>query len=231
MMTSRVLPQPDLYATCPAEGSVLDYYSGIFDAVYVCFSPFIRPTRIDPERFCPRRYPSQTELLALCESVAWAEVMNLANLTSFAAIDQALKTQIQAVRPRLTNESNAKKLMALYDRGVVMPPMEGEHSPFLVAPVMALFKDLGHNWAWVGDEFCTERKLYWTEDLATTDPSPIVEHANVFSADKSLLWTVHWDSHFSFLCGSRTQLERAKIAQRLDGFFCTAGTDVYWSVR
>jgi hypothetical protein len=212
------------------DGKVLDYYSGTFESVYVCLNPFIRPSHIDPARFCPERYPSQSELLALCEPVSWAEVMKITGLRSIAEIDRALKTQILAVRAEFMHRANAKTLEMLYDRGIIMPPGEGDHSPFLLAPVMSVFKELGHDWAWVGDEFGTERKLHWVEDLATKDPTPFMGHANVFSADKSLLWAVHWDSHFTFLCGSATDLERAKVAERIEGFFCTSETDVYWSV-
>lgn len=230
-MNQRVLPQPDVYATCPLDGGVLDYYSRAFEAVYICFNPFIKPAKISPERFCPDKYPTHAELLGLCEPVTWDEVMRLCNLPSFAAVDLALKTQIHAVRAEFRHEGYAKQLDDLYDQGLVMPPTNGEHSPFLFEPVLSIFKELGHEWAWVGDEFCTERKLYWIEDLITSDAPPIVGHANVFSPDKSLLWSVHWDSHFTFLCGSLADLENARVAQRIEGFYCTPATHVYWSVR
>ncbi|MDN7452317.1 DUF2711 family protein [Burkholderia cenocepacia] len=230
-MMTRTLPQTDIYATCPTEGIVLDYYAGVFEAVYVCFNPFIRPAKISPQRFCPEKYPTNTELLNLCQPVTWRETMTLAGLPSLAAVDRGLKTQILGVRTEFRHEGHAKKLAALYDEALVMPPTEGEQSPFLYEPVFSIFKELGHEWAWIGDEFCTERKLHWIDDLVAADPTPICGHANVFSLDKSVLWSVHWDSHYTFLCGSRTDLEHAKVAERLEGFYCTPTTDVFWSVR
>ncbi|WMW80917.1 DUF2711 family protein [Undibacterium cyanobacteriorum] len=230
-MTERILPASDIYASCPREGVVLDYYAGVFDAVYVCFNPFIKPTQISTERFCPAMYPSQAELVNLCAPVPWAEVMKLAELPSIAAVDLALRTQIHGIRSERMWETYAHQLEALYDSGAVMPPMEGEHSPFHYESVMAIFKDLGHQWAWFGDEFCTERKLYWIDELSKAESTPIGGHSNIFSADHSLLWTVHWDSHFSFLCGTRTDLERARVAERVEGFYCAPSTEVHWSLR
>lgn len=230
-MSERILLASDIYASCPQEGVVLDYYAGVFDAVYVCFNPFIKLTQISTERFCPDMYPSQAELVNLCAPVPWVEVMKLAELPSIAAVDLALRTQIHGIHSERIWETYAHQLEALYDSGAVMPPIEGEHSPFQYESVMAIFKDLGHQWAWFGDEFCTERKLYWIDELSKVESTPIGGHSNIFSADHSLLWTVHWDSHFSFLCGSRTDLERARVAERVEGFYCTPSTEVYWSLR
>jgi hypothetical protein len=101
----------------------------------------------------------------------------------------------------------------------------------VIAAVLGIFQELGHNWVWVGDEFCTEGKLHWIEDLKSEGKPTISGPCNVFAPDKSLLWTVQWDSHFSFLCSSRTNLEKTNAPSRLEGFFCEPSTEVYWSVR
>lgn len=230
-MRTRTFPQADVYATCPHEGGILEYYSGVFEAVYVCFNPFIKPTHISPERFCPESYPTNSELLAHCAPVSWEEIMRQTGLPSYAAIDLALKTQILAIREKFMNEDYANRLEALYASGCVMPPCEGEQSPFLFKPVMSIFKELGHDWAWVGDEHCTERKPHWIDELAAPENNPMINHSNVFSPDKSLLWSVHWDSHFSFLCGSLADLDKVSVSNRIEGFYCTPDTDVYWSLR
>ena len=228
-MGSRTLPPGDVYATCPFDGSVKDYYANVFDAVYVALSPFIRPSRLAAERFCPERYPTKSELLASCDPVAWSEVVRLSGLPSLAAVDVALRTQIHGLRGELQNPGYAKQLESLYETGTIMPPGEGEHSPFLYAPVLTIFKDLGHEWVWVGDELCTERKLHWIQDLIDR-PSEIKGLANMFTPDRSLLWSVHWDSHFSFICGSRFRLDEVRLSERVEGFWCEDETEVYWSV-
>ncbi len=46
-MTKRVMPAPDRYASCPYEGSVLDYYRECFESAFVFLHPFVRPISID----------------------------------------------------------------------------------------------------------------------------------------------------------------------------------------
>jgi hypothetical protein len=55
--------------------------------------------------------------------------------------------------------------------------------------------------------------------------------ADAFVRDKTVLWTTHWDSHFSFLCSSDSNLNAIPKAYHFEGFFCDRTTEVYWSVR
>jgi hypothetical protein len=130
------------------------------------------------------------------------------------------------------NEDYAERLQRLCDAELILPPPEGEHSAVLRNKVLGLFQELGHDWVWVGDEGCTERKLYWIDDLKEDLMDPISGPCNVFAPDKSLLWTVHWDSHFSFLCSSsEAALKSVNVEEKLEGFFCDPRTEVYWSLR
>lgn len=230
-MSTRVMPDPDRYATCPDGGEVLAYYTGIFDSVYVSLSPFIRPVSISVDVFCPETYPSRRKVVEGCEAVTWREIMSLTNLPSLSAVDVGLRTMIGGLTEEYKNEVFSSVLSSLCDKEGVLPPPEGEHSDLLHNRVLGLFQELGYKWIWVGDEFCSERKLHWIEDLLTEEAETIHGRCNIFSPDKSLLWTVHWDSHFSFLCSSQENLDRINVASRLEGFFCDARTGVYWSVR
>lgn len=58
-MAERVLPKPDIFATYPNEGRVLEYYAGTFEAVYVLLHPFIDTTQVGSERFKPVTYPGR----------------------------------------------------------------------------------------------------------------------------------------------------------------------------
>ncbi len=78
---------------------------------------------------------------------------------------------------------------------------------------------------------CTERKLHWIEDLKGQDAKATAGHCNVFTPDKQLLCTTHWDSNFSFLCSSKANLSALLAANEFEGFFCTERTEGYWSVR
>jgi hypothetical protein len=42
--------------------------------------------------------------------------------------------------------------------------------------VLSSIQLLGYEWVWVGDEFGTERKLYWIDDLKNQKSGPTVGH-------------------------------------------------------
>lgn len=228
---TRVMPPPDAYATCPGDEKILEYYSGIFDAVYVSLSPFIKPNSISPDLFSPGTYPERRTIIDHCQPVSWSEIMLLTGLPSIAAIDIGLRTMTHGLKAKYENQEFAKRIIETCDAQEIVMPDEGVHSDLLHNEVLGLFQELGHEWVWVGDEYCSERKLHWIEDLKTEEKQTIGVHGNVLSPDKSLLWTVHWDSHFSFICSTQDNLDRVKIAERLEGFFCGPDTEVYWSVH
>ena len=225
------MPAPDPYATCPGNQKVLAYYAGTFDSVYVSLSPFIQPMAIAPSVFCSEPYPSRQKVAEACKSVTWREIMSLTGLPSLSQVDIGLRTRIGGLNKHHENKEFADRITNLADTAGIIPPAEGEHSDFLHNQVLGLFQELGHEWVWVGDEFCTERRLHWIEDLKTEMQPTIQGHCNVLSPDKSILWTVHWDSHFSFICSSQENLNRLGIARRLEGFFCNPNTGVYWSLH
>jgi len=230
-VTDRRMPEPDIYASCPSDGNVLAYYAGMFDSVYVLLSPFIKPITIPKDRFCPATYPDRQEICAGCEPVSWEVVRESSGLPSIAAVDVALRTRIRGLRAEFANHEFLDRLELALQKMRVIAPNEGEHSDLLHDKVLELFQSVGNSWVWVGDEFCSERKLHWIDDLKGNDISVIAGHCNVFAPDKSILWTVHWDSHFSFLCSNGSTLERGIAELKLEGFYCQPQTEVFWSVR
>jgi hypothetical protein len=229
-MTTRIHPSPDLFASCPLDGKILDYYAGAFESVYVSLNPFIRPTAIDKAEFNTATYPSRASIATNCEPVSWSEVMRLAGLPSLSAVDIGLRTGIGGLRQELENRSYASAIDALTDTQSILTPLEGLFPALLHDKILQAIQGLGYEWLWVGDEFCTERKLHWIDDLKNQDEGLTRGRFNVFTPDKQLLWTIHWDSHFSFLCSSQQNLAAIQTMSDLEGFFCTPSTEVYWSV-
>ena len=229
-MTTRNLPAPDIYASCPLDGKVLEYYAGTFEAVYVCLNPFIKPISIDVAEFLPGAWPDRARITANCKAVCWAEVAQLAKLPSLAAVDIGLRTGIRGVKKELENSDYAGAIEALIETHGILAATEGLFPELLHDEILQSIRGLGYEWLWVGDEFCTERKLHWIDDLTNQDRGLTQSRYNVFTPDKQLLWTIHWDSHFSFLCSSREDLTTIQSMSGLEGFFCTPSTGAYWSV-
>lgn len=228
-MKTRIFPEPDHFATCPQGGNIRRYYENTFDSIYVMLHPFIRPVSISKEEFKPATYPNRSEIVRGSQPVRWEEIINITNLPSLTEVDVALRTGIGGLKRAFANEAYAKIIDSLYESHDLIPPDEGSFSDLLHDIVLSGFQSLGHQWVWVGDELGTERKLYWIDDLKSDEKETTGGHRNIFTPDKSLLWTTHWDSHFSFLCGSDAHLTSLIHSLNLEGFFCDSETEVYWS--
>jgi len=212
------------------EGKILEYYAGAFEAVYALLHPFIKPVSVGKEQFEPGTYPTRSSIVKNCVAVSWEEVATKAGLPSIAAVDIGLRTMIRGLRAEFSNQEYSDKIELLAESDDILPPPEGSFSDLLHDKVLSYIQDVGHKWVWVGDEFGTKRKLYWIEDLKGQDAGPTTGHCNVFTPDKGILWTTHWDSHFSFLCSSKNNLATIQDGYHFEGFFCTARTEVCWSV-
>jgi hypothetical protein len=230
-MTKRILPSPDIFASCPQDGKILEYYAGTFEAVYVSLHPFIKPISIDKAEFKPDTYPSRANIVRNCSPVSWSEVAQLAGLPSLAAVDVGLRTGIRGLKDEFQNQGYAAAIDLLCDTAGILPPPEGVFSDLLHDRILQSIQGLGYEWLWIGDEFCTERKLHWIDDLKSQDDGLAKHRFNVFTPDKQLLWTIHWDSHFSFLCSSQEKLAAVQNISGLEGFFCTPSTEIYWSLN
>jgi len=206
------------------DGRILEYYAGTFEAVYVLLHPFIDATRIGTEQFRPGTYPSRTCITKNCSAISWDDVAKQTGLPSIAAVDVGLRTSISGLKPEFSNQEYAAKIESLAESSRILTPNEGGPSDLLHDRILSSIQGLGYKWVWVGDEFGTERKLYWIDDLKNQESGPTSGHCNVFTPDKALLWTTHWDSHFSFLCSSHRNLVAIQEANQFEGFFCDAST-------
>ena len=228
-MTDRVLPKPARYASCPYDGRILEYYKGQFDNVFLLLHPFLSPRGINIKRFSQKNWPSNHDIIKGCEAVPWEKILELTNMSELREVDIGLRTSIGGLRKELENEAFAIALEKLTEKKGIIHPSEGEFPPLVENRIYEAIKALGHEWLWVGDEFCTERKLHWIDDLMVKDEVP--SHGCLFTHDHSLLVTTYWDSHCSFLCSSTETIEQILDIQKFEGFYCTEKTEVYWGVH
>lgn len=230
-MTNRVFPPPDVYASCPQDGRILEYYVGVFDWVYVMLNPFIKPVTLSIDRFTSESYPTRREIQEGCKRVAWSEILRKTQLKNISAVDVGLRTSIGGLRKEFEDNESAKRLLDLESEDHLLLPPEGEHPDLLHDSVLKWLKEIGYDCVWVGDEFCSKRKLHLIDDLLSEHEPTIRGHANVFTPDKRLLWTVHWDSHCTFLCGTPEHPAKNSVEAKFEGFFCREGTHVYWGLH
>src|ERR1700742_421481 len=124
-MATRVLPTPDVFASCPLDGKILEHYAGTFDAVFVSFNPFIKPISIDKADFKTGAWPTPHTIVANCKPISWADVLRLADLPSPSAVDLGLRTEIRGLRKDLEKADYAAAINALRETEGILSPTEG----------------------------------------------------------------------------------------------------------
>ncbi|PGS46521.1 DUF2711 family protein [Bacillus sp. AFS041924] len=231
MDETRMLPEPHRYSVCaPADMSIKEFYKGVFEEVFIFYHPFIKPISIDYDVFNPETYPSKNDIEKNCEMVTWKQFLNISGIESYKHLDIGLRTLISGLRDKYQNEETAEVIQKVCENHKIITPTEGFFPEFLMNSILSVIKNEGHDWIWVGDEFCTERKLEYIEDLTKDSNAFRNEHLNLFTHDSKILITTHWDSHFSMLCSNRSTIDKIVKFCSLEGFYCDDHTEIYWSL-
>jgi Protein of unknown function (DUF2711) len=223
----RALPPLDKFASCPHDGNILEYYKGQFKAVYVLLHPFMKSDLIDWDEITPATYPSKKEIIEKCSPVNWQDILKISPFKNISEIDVGLRSWIHGIKKY--NETFIEYLQNLYNEAQFVAPAEGDLSPLIENRLYAAIKKLGYEWLWVATELADERKLHQIDDLISGDLLPA--HGSIFTHDYSLLVTTHWDSHCSFLCGSKNMIEKILAIDPFEGFYCAPDTQVYWGLN
>jgi Protein of unknown function (DUF2711) len=227
-MSVKSLSKRDKFASCPDDGKILDYYREQFDSVYVLLSPFIKPIDFDIEQYDPKTWDYKYEIIEGCEPVLWQEILKFTKLNNISEIDIGLRTSIGSLKEEFKNKEFSAQLGNVFYDHKILQPTEGYISEFLENRLFSAIKNIGYLSLWVSDEWDSERKLYLIDELIDTDELRVAD--SLFTPDKNLLITSHWDSHCSFLCANRPTIEKILAFDNFEGFYCTDKTEVYWGL-
>lgn len=135
------------------------------------------------------------------DQVYWRRVLQASSLVNISQIDIGLRTGISGLRAEFQNPEFDAMISQVEKSEGLIRPGEGEIPELIEDSVLSSLQKLGYQWVWISDEFCSERKIHWIEDLKATYFMPA--HGSIFTPDHSVLITTHWDSHFSLLCSDR----------------------------
>ncbi|MFB7142890.1 DUF2711 family protein [Gottfriedia sp. NPDC056225] len=231
MNKARVLPEPHKYSVgASADMSIKEFYKGVFEEVYIFYHPFIKPKTLDYDLFVPDKYPGKNDIINNCEMISWSQFLNISGIKNYKQLDIGLRTHISGLREKYKNEKIAEIIQKVCEEHKIIIPTEGFFPEFLMNSILSVIKNEGHDWIWIGDEFCTERKLEYMEDLIEDNEAFRNEHLNLFTHDSKLLITTHWDSHFSMLCSDKITIDKVVKLCNLEGFYCDEFTEIYWSL-
>ena len=120
-MAERLLPTPDVFATCPTVGRILE------------FKPATYPDLADLATIVANRVP-----------VSWTEVASKAGLPSIAAIDIGLRTMILGLKVEFSNQECADRVESLAESHQILPPSEGCFSDLLHDRILKAIQGLGY---------------------------------------------------------------------------------------
>ena len=108
-------------------------------------------------------------------------------------------------------------------------PGEGVFNESLMNDMLKALISIGHEWVFVGDEFGHERKLQYIQDLIDSETGDF--YKNCYTSKNEVLYTTHWDSHFTILCSDKKTVEKILEKYPFEGFYCKPDTEVYWSIH
>ncbi|OCA81684.1 hypothetical protein A8F94_22775 [Bacillus sp. FJAT-27225] len=228
MSDSRIMPDPHRYAVCAKEDiPIKEFYQGVFEEVFILYHPFIKPKTME---WNDEEYFGKNVISTHCEPISWTDFLALSSIESHKKLDIGLRSYIGGLNQQFAGKEAAHVIQEVCEKNKLIVPSEGYFSELLFNKMLEAIKQEGHEWIWCGDEFGTERKLHYIEDVIEDNNPFGNQRVNLFTHDASILLTTHWDSHFSLLCSDKETVHRIVSLCNLEGFYCTDKTQLYWSI-
>jgi len=218
-----VPPQPDQ--------SILEFYRGYYDCVYIILHPFIKVIHPGKLKFSEENWPTKEDYVKYSEKLLWNEFLNLSGLGDINRLDIALRNSIGGLVAKHVNKDDVNILGKTIEINNLFEPGEGNFSPLLIDDLLKALIDLGHQWIYIGDEHGFERRMEYIPDIIDNKVQVNFHHESWYTMMNEVLITTHWDSHFTFLCSDRKTINAILKKYPFEGFYCTPETQVYWSIN
>ena len=145
-------------------------------------------------------------------------------------MNKALKTSIGSYRQVFKRPDLLEKLNLVTESEQIFHPTEGTFTPLAKVQIYNSLKHLKKNEIIVVDEYLETTKEL---NLNLIDVGEFVEKLEfkdyyIYPKDKSILFTVDWDSFFYLVCSNQVVLDEILKAVNFEGFFCTDETKHGW---
>ncbi len=228
MVKKKILPAFDIYASCPSDDLILDYYKNRFNSVFIAYHQCYKPDNIPMSKFEGDDFPTNAEIRSGCTAISWAEIISKVSLNTPSEMDVGLRTHIGGLKRQFENKAFSDAIRQFSKETSISIPDEGCICPFVEGKLLSALHELGYEWLWVGDEFGIERRLKWIEDILIKDELPY--SACSYTPNKKILIATHWDSHCTFICANNKLLTSLINKAEIEGFYCDERTKVYWGV-
>ncbi len=221
--------------TCPDEGDkILSYYRGYYENVFIIFHPFIKPKNgyeFDFENV----YPDKATVNQHFVKVLWSDIVKECNFEGFDKLDIALRNWIGGLVAKYQNPIDVHKLKNFCENFNIIEPSEGSFQDCIINNMISSFKELGYKKIIFGDEWGEKQKDIFISELESrnNELDVFLEFMpnNMFTEDKKILYSVHWDSHFTLLCSDTKTVKNIINKFSFEGFYANDKTEIYWSVK
>jgi hypothetical protein len=197
---------------------ILSFYKGYFESVYIILHPFYKEDREGK----------------MVDIITWKDFASLAGFADINQLDIALRNSILGLNQKWENDVDVNVLKDTCKRYNLQMPTEGVFQDALKSIMLRILQEEGHNYMFVADEFGLERKVTHIQDfLEGKDDITLTYdgHNNWYTNHNEILYTSHWDSHFTMLCSSKVTIENILARHNFEGFYCDENTKIYWSLR
>lgn len=229
-MSNRIAPLPDKYASFPYDGNILTYFEGVFDSVFIVMQPFCFVTKEHQWILNREINVNKQDFIRYAKPISWQEIMNKLNINNYQDLETGIQTFNNALFEHLKNKVIEKQIIHLMNEQNIFSPETNEFAPCFENVIFGAIKKLGYEWLWVSDEFCTERKLYFIDDLIK-DSETLAAGAKIFTADYKLLISPAYGLSNLFICSSKAMIEKMREYVDFEGFYCTDKTKVVWNIH
>lgn len=174
-------------------------------------------------------YPDIDAIINHATVVKWEYILEHAGFQNSKEISLALRTSIGGLCTDSEMKGLQKRLDLFTTQHSIFNPTEGRITPLSLQSIYSCLKALGKTTVVVTDEFFQDRK---TVDITTITGKEFVSlvrgYMYYFPIDRSLLFTIEWDSFFFLIGGNKELLEKITSQFEFEGFFCDDETMHGW---
>lgn len=177
------------------------------------------------------KYPAEVEIVEKGVPISWAYLIDQKLFNNISEINLALLTSIGALNQKFRNPALMDKLNKFTIDNAIYHPGEGRINIFDLLRIYNCLRDMGKHELVMSDEFFEQRE---TVDLAELSFNQFLQgtrrHFYFFPADRSLLFSVDWDSFFFLICGNEVLLKEIIPKYGFEGFYCDEETHHFWAL-
>jgi hypothetical protein len=213
---------------------ILKFYKNLFNSVFVSLNPFLRikeTSKFTTDDFWNDEIENEekTKVIENTNPIKWSEILVLSKLENINQIDIALRTGILGLKKEFENKDYLKELNRILEQNNMLSPSEGCIEEIQQNGILNAIAKLGYSTICIGTEF---GDLIETRNISELiDSGTSIYGKNLYTEDKNILISVHWDSFQTYICSTKQNVERIVKEANLEGFYCGEKTEIYWSLK